>query len=152
MEAALARIRLAEKGLRYSFLMPLEIPTVQELAERHVEQIANRREEVRARRVLNNLSEEVPSGLKVTEFLTPHLRKFVARRKRDGLVPSNIDRELNIISAMLHAAPDYFPDLANWGVPKIPRPRRSKRRRERVISAAEVTRVLTWLYSPQRED
>ncbi len=53
---------------------------------------------------------------------------------------------------MLHAAPDYYPDLGNWGVPKIPRPRRSKRRRERVISAAEVTRVLTWLYSPRRDD
>jgi hypothetical protein len=153
VEAALGRIRLAERDVRYGFLAPLEIPTVQQLADRHVAHIANSREEVRARRVLNTLCEEIPKGLKVNELLTPHLQEFVSRRQRDGLRPSSIDRELNIVSAMLHAAaPDYFPDLANWGIPKIPRPRRSKRRRERVISAAEVTRVLTWLYSPQRYD
>lgn len=53
---------------------------------------------------------------------------------------------------MLHAASDYFPELADCSVPKILRPQGSKRRRERVILAAEVTRVLTWLYSPQRDN
>jgi integrase len=152
VEAALGRIRLAEKDIRYALPAPLEVPTVQELADRHVEQIANTREAVRARRVLNTLCGEVPKDLRVTKLLTPHLQKFAVRRQRDGLRPSSVDRELNIVSAMLHAAPDYFPDLANWSVPKIPRPRRSKRRRERVISAEEITRVLTWLYSPQRYD
>lgn len=152
VEAVIARIRLAEKDLRYGFLSPVKLPTVSELAERHVAKLTNRREQVRARRVLSALSDELPEKLKVNELLTIHLEKFVERRRRDGQAASSIDRELNIISSALHSSIDYYPELKNWAVPKIPRPRRSKRRRERVISAAEVTRLLTWLYAPQRND
>src|SRR5688572_23285320 len=85
VEAVLGRIRSAERDGRYGFLAPLEIPTVQQLADTHVDQIGNTREEVRARRVLNTLCEEIPKRLKVNELLTPHLQEFVARRQRDGL-------------------------------------------------------------------
>lgn len=152
VEAVLGRIRSAEKDMRHGFRPPLEIPTVQELADSHVAHITNTREEVRARRVLYTLCAEVPKGLKVNELLTRHLRSFVDQRRRDALQPSSIDRELNIVSAMLHGAPDYFPDLANWGVPKMPRPKKSKRKRERVITASEVVKVLTRLYDTQLED
>lgn len=152
VEAVLARIRLAEKDLRYGFITPKDIPTMLELADKHVSKLANRREEVRASRVLSTLCQEIPDGLKVNELLTTHIDSFVGRRRKEGLGPSSIDRELNIISSALRAAADYYPELRNWQVPKIPRPKHSKRRRERVINAAEVVRLLTWLYSPQRQD
>lgn len=152
VEAVLARIRLAEKDFRYGFITPKEAPTVRELAEKHVTKLTNRREQVRARRVLNTLCEEIPDGFKVNELLTSHIEMFVERRQREGQAPSSVDRELNIISSALNAAPDYYPELRDWNTPKIPRPKHSKRRRERVIKAAEVAKLLTWLYSPQRDD
>lgn len=152
VEAVLARIQLAEKDLRYGFITTKDFPTLRELADKHITKLSNRREQVRARRVLNTLIDEVSESLKVNELLTKHIESFADRRRGEGQAPSSVDRELNIISSALHAVGDYYPELANWSVPKIPRPKRSKRRRERVISAAEVTRVLTWLYATQHED
>jgi integrase len=151
VEAVLARIRLAEKDLRYGLMAPKAVPTVRELAEKHTAKLTSRREEVRARRVLNTLCEVIPGGLKINELLATHLSDFVDRRRKEGLGPSSVDRELNIISSALHAAADYYPELRDWNLPKIPRPKHSKRRRERVINAGEVAKLLTWLYSPQRE-
>jgi integrase len=151
VQAVLARIRLAEKDLRYGFIVPQEAPTIPELAEKHIAKLTNTKEQGRARRVIGTLCEELPAGLRVNELLTSHLEKFVERRRKEGLGPSSIDRELNIVSSALHAAADYYPDLRNWNIPKIPRPKHSKRRRERVINAAEVAKLLTWLYAPRRE-
>src|SRR6185369_8639656 len=128
VEAVLARIRLAEKDLRYGFITPAEMPTVNALADKHVTKLTNRREQVRARRVLYALCEEIPGGLKVNELVTSHIENFVERRRKEGLGPSSVDRELNIISSALHSAADYFPELRNWNLPKIPRPKHSKRR------------------------
>lgn len=101
--------------------------------------------------MLNTLCAEIGETLTVDELHSSHLLKFVERRRQDGLMPSGINRELNIISAALNAAPMYFPALSSWRPPKIPRPRHSKRRRERLITLEELTRLLTWLYR-QREE
>jgi integrase len=129
-----------------------EVPPLAELVEKHVKQIANRREEIRAGRVLRTLCATLPSGIKVTEILTTHLQTYVDLRKGDGLKPSSINRELNIVSSALRAAHMYYPSLTSWATPKLPRPRQSKRRRERIITADEVVKVLTWLYAPRRKD
>jgi len=150
-EAAVARIRLVEKEARYGFTAP-EPVALSDVCAKKVEQTANRREKVRAERVLKYLVEELPANFSVTNLLTSHLQNVVERRTRDGLKPQSIDRELNIISAALQAAPDYFPALKNWTVPKIPRPKHKKARRERVITLEELTRILTWLYSPKRDE
>jgi hypothetical protein len=121
------------------------------LAAKHLEQISNRHEKIRATRVLNTLCAEIGETLTVDELHSSHLLKFVERRRQDGLMPSSVNRELNIISAALNAAPMYFPALSSWRPPKIPRPRHSKRRRERLITLEELTRLLTWLYR-QREE
>ena len=152
VEAVLARIRLAEKDLRYGFITAKECPTVRELADKHTAKLTSRREQVRSCRVLKTLCEEIPDRLKINELLTTHLDLFVERRRKEGVGPSSIDRELNCISSALKSAADYYPEsLRSWVVPKIPRPKHSKRRRERVINAAEVARLLSWLYAPERE-
>jgi integrase len=151
VQAVLARIRLAEKDLRYGFIEPKETPTLRDLADKHVPKLS-RRESIRARRILEALCEEAPAGLKVNGVLTSHIDKLVDRRRKDGCGLSTIDRDLNIVSSALKSAADYFPELRNWTVPKIPRPKHSKRRRERVINAGEVAKLLTWLYQAQRAD
>jgi len=151
-ELAAARIRLTEKEIRYGFfLAPEQVPTIGEVFQKRLEHITNRRERTRANRVLATLCAELPPDLSVTELVSSHVQKFVDKRKRDGLSPESINRELNIISSALHAAASDFAQLANWVVPKVPRPRQSKRRRERVITAEEITSVLRWLYAPKRK-
>ncbi len=150
-ESAVARLRAVEKEIRYGFIPPKEIPTLQEVCDKKLSLIANRSEEVRATRVLRTLCAELPEIRRITELETAHLQRFVEKRKRDGLSAPSINRELNIVSAALHVGPVHFPGLKNWTTPAMPRPKQSKRKRERVITAAEVIRVLTWLYAPQRD-
>jgi integrase len=150
--SVVARIRQSERNRQYGVPVLSQAPTVAKLVAKHLEQVSNRREKVRATRVLNTLCAEIGETLTVDELHSSHLLKFVARRRHDGLSPSSINRELNIISAALNASPMYFPALSNWRTPKIPRPRHSKRRRERIITPEEVTRLLTWLYRPKEDE
>lgn len=147
-ESAVAKIRQLEKDSKYGFSLPAEAPTLREVCDQKILQTTNPKEQVRSTRVLQILC-EVTDVDRVTELETIHLRKFAERRKRDGLNSESVNRELNIVSAALHSAPMNFPALAKWSCPKIPRPRRVKRRRERVITAEELTKVLTWLYRPR---
>jgi hypothetical protein len=149
--SVVARIRERERNQQYGIPVLSQAPTVTKLTAKHLGQISNRREKIRATRVLSTLCAEIGESLTVDELHSSHLLKFVERRRQDGLMPSSINRELNIISAALNAAPMYFPALSSWRSPKIPRPRHSKRRRERLITPEEQTRLLTWLYR-QREE
>ena len=151
-ESAVPRVRLLEKEVRYGFVAPTESPTLDELREKKLELTADRREYIRAKRVLQTFCALLPDVKRATALQTSHLQKYVDHRRKDGLSPQSINRELNIISAMFHIAVLHFNALANWTIPKMPRPRHPKRRRERVINAEEVTKVLTWLYAPQRKD
>lgn len=49
------------------------------------------------------------SPIKVDEIDTPKIRLYAARRQKDGLAASSINRELSMIAAMLHAAEEFFP-------------------------------------------
>ena len=151
-ESAVSRIRLLEKDVRYGFVVPADVPTLDEIREKKLELTANRREYIRAKRVLGTFCMLLPEVKRATGLQTSHIQKYVDHRRKDGLSPQSINRELNIISAMFHIAALHFNALSNWAIPKIPRPRHPKRRRERVINAEEVTKVLTWLYAPQRKD
>jgi integrase len=151
-QTVLAQIRQAERDRQYGIVQLAEMPTMAKLVAKHVDQIGNRREKVRARRVLSTLCAEISETLKLDQLHSSHLLKFVERRRREGQSPSSINRELNIISSALNAAQIYFTALSNWRTPKIPRPRHSKRRRERLIAREEVLRLLTWLYRPQQPE
>jgi len=150
-ESAVAQLRSRQKEIRYGFVAPKEVPTLREVCDRKLDLIVNSREKVRATRVLQTLCDELPELRRITELETAHLQRFVERRKGDGLSASSINRELNIVSAALHVGPVHFAGLKNWTIPRLPRPKQRKRGRERVITAAEATRVLTWLYAPRRE-
>jgi len=147
VESVVVRIRQLEKEMRYGVTMSVEAPTLEEVSAKKLTLTASRREQVRAKRVLA-VFRRVAQVKRVTELKTEHLQRFVDFRRKE-VQPQSVDRELNIISGMLRAAVVHFPALSDWIVPRIPRPKHSKRRRERVISIQEVAKVLTWLYAPQ---
>ena len=150
VEAAVARIRLLEKEMKYGFVtQPKDIPNLEEICRKKLDLTPNRHELARATRVLHIFCDEAQVK-RATDVQSAHMQKFVDRRRKDGVSPQSINRELNIISAALHSAVIHFTALENWVVPRIPRPKHSKRRRERVITSDEVTRVLNWLYTPRR--
>lgn len=147
VEAAVSRIRQLEKEIKYGYVVPLESPTLEEACEKKLSLTASRHEYVRAKRVFGVLR-LLAQVRRVTELKTEHIQRFVDLRWKE-VKPQSVDREMKCISAMLRDATVHFPALAEWTVPRMPRLKYSKRRRDRVITAQEVTKVLTWLYTPQ---
>lgn len=150
VESAVSKIRQLEKEMKYGFVMPVEAPSLQEACEKKLSLTPNQHEYVRAKRVLSTFC-LVSQVDRINEIKTEHLQKFVDLRRKDGLSPQSVDRELNIISACLRSAVIHFSSLSEWKVPCIPRPKHSKRRRERIIQGTELVRVMNILYSPPRD-
>lgn len=151
VEATVSRVRQLEKEAKYGFVRPAESPSLETVCEKKLALTPSKHEHVRAKRVLENFC-RVAEVKRANEVKTEHIQRYVDLRKREGMKPQSIVRELNIISATLRLAVIHFPALSEWTVPRIPRPKHSKRRRERVISAREALKVLTWLYQPKREN
>lgn len=147
VEAAVARIRQLEKEMKYGYVIPMEAPTLEEACEKKLSLTPNRHEYVRAKRVFGVLC-RVAQVKRITELKTEHIQRFVDLRWKE-VKPQSVDREMKCISAMLRESVVQFPALTDWVVPRMPRLKYSKRRRDRVITAHEVTKVLTWLYTPQ---
>lgn len=136
---------------RYGIRSISDSPEFQDLINRRCAVIANKRERTRATRVLNSLLSVLPNGVQVNQVSTSDLQRFVERRSLDGLQPQSINRELNIVSATLHAAGQFYAQLEQWVSPRIPRPKQRKRRRERYITVEEQEKILTKLKEPRRE-
>lgn len=150
VESAVSRVRQLEKEMKYGFVVPAQMPTVEEIAEKKLSLTMNRHEYVRAKRVLRVFC-KLSQVRRANELKTEHIQRYVDLRRKDGVGLSTVDRELNIISAMLRLAVIHFPALSDWITPRVPWPKHSKRRRERVVSAQEFVKVLTWLYAPQMD-
>jgi integrase len=149
--AAVGVIRRAEKDRQFGFIPESAKPRLSELIDRRVESLKSKREKTRSRRVLDDFASLLPAGIKVTDVTTAHARLYVEKRERDGLLPQSIDRELNIIAATLNGAETFYPALAQWIPPKMPRPKKSRGRRERVITDEEKRQVLGYMLAPQRD-
>lgn len=151
-EAAVLALRLAEREGQLGIAHPtLERPTLAELIEKRLPTITRRGEHVRSRRVLLQLLSLLPVGIKIHEVTTPHIRIFVERRQQDGQSASSINRELNVIAATLNSAETYYPALAQWVAPRMPRPKTPRRGRERLISSAEIEALLEHLFRPRQQ-
>jgi hypothetical protein len=55
-------------------------------------------------------------------------------------------------TSFFDAAALDFPELESWNMPRIPRPKVEKSRRERLITAEETMKILTRLLAPRRND
>ncbi len=148
---AIGKIRSAEKDKKYGFIPDAAKPRLASLVEQRLKDIKKHSENVRSKRVLETLLTLLGTTKKIEDVTTPDLKIFIERRELDGQSPSSIDRELNIISAMLNAASEYFPQLSQWRPPKIPRSKISKKRRERNIPDEEKYKLLDYLQAPRKE-
>ena len=151
-EAAVGRIRQLEKEEKYGFITSGSAPMLSELIEKRLATIRNPRERMRSTRILGDLAAVLPPKMKVTELKPAHLQLFVDRRLADGIKPQSVNRELNSVVACLNAARTLFARLDQWVPPRTPRPKAPKGRRERVITADEVERLLGHLLAPRQED
>lgn len=130
----------------------VDAPAFAELIERRCAVIANRRERTRARRVLTSLLSLLPRGVAVDQVTTADIQKYVEHRIRQKLLPQSVDRELNIISAALHSARDFYSQMEQWLTPRIPRPKKRDMRRERYITREERKLIVDYLMGPQMPD
>lgn len=126
-------------------------PTLGDLIAVRLHAIPQGREHTRAKRVLTTWRDMLPAHLLVAEIEAAHIRLYVARREKDGQAASSINRELNIIASTLHQVADFFPSLAQWRCPRIPRPKVAQSRRERIITEDESGRLLAYLMRPADE-
>jgi integrase len=147
---AVGRIRSDEKERKYGFTPEAEKPRLGELVRKRLADTREGKPKSSATRILTVLLEVVGTDQKVEELTTPHLKKFVEKRAADGLSPSSINRELNEISAMLNNVAMYYPRLTQWRPPRMPRPKQSKRRRERIYTDDEREKLLKHLLAPQQ--
>lgn len=128
-----------------------DAPAFTELIERRCAIISNRRERTRARRVLTSLLSLLPRGVAIDQITTADIQRYVEQRSREKLAPQSINRELNIISAALHSARDFYSQMEQWLTPRIPRPKQRNMRRERYITQDERWKVIDYLMAPQME-
>ncbi len=150
-EEFIADLRTAARNRRYGIgVQVVHSPSLYELFEKRLESFTKRAERTRSKRVFNTMLDCVDEGIKITDVTTADLRTFVQKREADGLRASSINRELNILSATLHLAKDYWPQLSQWITPKIPRPKHAKRRRERLWSQEEFANVTSYLLGPRK--
>lgn len=147
-EQAAANIRLGEQAGKYGIAGPQTAPTLAELVAKRI--AATEGPELgRIKRVLGAWLELLPAGLRIIQVTTNHLRLYTDARA-EQVKPATVNRELNTIAATLNMAGEFYPSLTQWRTPKIPRPKMSKRGRERVITADEATRILNHLLAPRQ--
>ena len=121
-EAVAYKIKHDATTRRFGLSVTLDRPILSELAKRYADDIQNSRERTRAKRVLADFCKLLLPDLCVDEVTKADCKKYIDKRKRDGLKPQSINRELNIIVAMFILAENYFPALEQWRPPRIPRP------------------------------
>lgn len=149
-ENAVARIKIGEKEKTYK-LQTRTFPLVSEVLEKRLQRIESEKEKVRANTIFNRWLSLIPSRLRFDELETQHLRLFVDKRLSE-VKPVSVNREITCIASAIHSAFVDFPALENYQMPKIPRPKVERSRRERLISQDEVMKLLTALLSAKRDD
>ncbi len=151
-EAVAYKIKHDATTRRFGLSITLDRPILSELAKRYADDIQNARERTRAKRVLADFCKLLVPDLCVDEVAKADCKKYIDKRKHDGLKPQSIDRELNIIVAMFNQAENYFPALEQWRPPRVPRPKILDGRRERTWSEHEIKVILGQLFAPKRDD
>lgn len=151
-EAAAYKIKHDTIARRYGLPIMAERPFLSELIEKRLASIKNHNEHTRATRVLNGLAELLQPSCCVDEVTKAGIQLYVEKRRMDGLKAQSVDRELNIIGAMLNEVDIYYPQLEQWRPPRLPRPKILDGRRERIWTASEIKAVLRELFAPRRDD
>lgn len=147
-EAVAYKARHDQVARQYGLPTTVDRPFLSDLIKKRLAALSGA-EQTRARRVFAGLLNLLPPGVCVDELTKAAIQKYVEKRFNDGLKAQSIDRELNIIAAMLNGVDLYFPQLEQWRPPRMPRPKIVGGRRERLWSDHEIKVVLGELYAPR---
>lgn len=150
-EAVAYKIKHDAVARRYGLPTNAYRPLLSDLIEKRLNVIPNHDEQTRATRVLGDLTSLLPQGYCVDEVTKADVQKYVDKRRRDGLKGQSINRELNIIGAMLTQSDLYYSELEQWRPPRMPKQKVLDGRRDRVWKANEIVAILSQLYEPKRE-
>lgn len=156
---ALAFLLGRVKSVRYGPAVPPYQPLLSELIKKRLATLKPGSELTRETRVLvewlalldpsvdatQRTVTNLFSKVTVTSIGTPQIRLYADKRAADGQSPASIKREMVIIAAMIHQATEFFQELSQWVPPKMPYPKMSKSRRERVITDAEFAAIMGYL-------
>lgn len=150
-EAVAYKIKHDAIARRYGLPVMAERPLLSELVEKRLKVLEGSKEETRATRVLNDLVALMPQGYCVDELTKADIQRYVDKRRADRLKAQSIDRELNIIGAMLNQIDSFYPSLEQWRPPRLPRPKIIGGRRERIWTDSEREAILDELCAPRRK-
>jgi len=156
--AAVGRIRLAEKNSRYDLNEnKLIYPLLSDLFQKRINDITDRTEKVRAVRVLqfllDVLHDEGFKNLRINNLKTAHINFYKKHRKRSKVKVKDetINREMKVISSALRQATNLYPDLENFVPPRVDFLKVPKTRRETVLQAVEVEAIVADLMKPCKD-
>ena len=93
----------------------------------------------------------LPKQLRFNDLAPAHIQLYIDTRSKE-VKASSINREITTIGSAIHSAHVNFPELVGYALPRIPRPKVERSRRERFITQDEVMKVLTHLLSAKRDD
>jgi site-specific recombinase XerD len=147
-EAVAYKIKHDEVARRYGLPVMAERPFLSDLIEKRLEAIKHKDELTRATRILHGLLAVLPQGYCVDELTKADVQKYVDKRKKDGLKPQSINRELTTIGSMMNQIDIYYPQLEQWRPPKMPKQKVVDGRRDRVWETDEIASVLEQLFAP----
>lgn len=149
-ENAVSRIRISEKEGKYD-LRTRKFPFLEEVLDKAVERIEDKKAKGRARVVFNLWLSLLSANLRFNDITTASIRLYINERQ-GKIKASSINREVTFIASAIHSAYVDFPELENFPLPKIPRPKVEKSRRERLITYEEITKLLNYLLRARDEN
>ena len=125
------------------------MPRLSELIAKRLAMITDRRELLRAERILGGFRTMLEMDPYVTDLRPGHFRQFANLRAASGVSPATIGRDMTVLSSALKAAPVLFPEaLDAFEPPKVPRPRISRAKgRQRVITEREKDAIIAAILS-----
>lgn len=156
-QAAIGRIRLAEKNKRYELVDEREFPLLSDLFQKRINTIADHAEKMRAVRVLQQLldclEENEYEHVRLNQLTTAMINLYVERRRAQSekVKDETINRDLRVLRATLNQAKNLFSGLDQFVPPRVPFLKVDKSRREKVLHSVEVERILSQLVKPQTE-
>jgi integrase len=151
--SAAARIKLGEKNKKYELTDARKFPTVAELFQKRIDNLTERGEKVRSRRVLQTildlLSERDLSGLRINELTTNHIDLYTQTRRSENVKDETINRDLRTVRATLNQAKLFYDVGENYIAPKVRFLKVEKTRRERIVQSVEIKAILIYLLKSQ---
>lgn len=141
-------IRVQERRAKHHLPVVQHSPPLAELFEKRKKQIVRHSEKTIAGRVFETFLALLPAGFEVTQLKQAHLQLYIDKRIKE-VKPQTANREMCCIASAIHKAENFFPELEDWRVPRIPKAPHKKQRRERIITLEEKSQLLAHLARPK---